>query len=104
MAPACICHSRHYFGNGETFIFRMQPGFEKFGWTRGNSHFVLGSTDCVAFGGASMHDSSGRSFALYLDSSFEYGSSNRSATYGNPPLAGSVNFKCIKVEVWGFRS
>ncbi|KAL1526195.1 hypothetical protein AB1Y20_014921 [Prymnesium parvum] len=95
---------RHYFGNGETFLFRMQPTFEKYGWTRRNSHFILGASDCVAFGGASEFDSTGKSFGLYLDSSFEYGSSNVSATYSNEPLASSTHFKCIKVEVWGFRS
>lgn len=65
---------------------------------------MLGLSDCVAFGGATQHVSAGNSFGLYLDSSFEFGSSNGSATFGNPPLAGSINFKCIKVEVWGFRS
>uniref|UniRef100_A0A7S3F1D0 Oxidation resistance protein 1 n=1 Tax=Haptolina ericina TaxID=156174 RepID=A0A7S3F1D0_9EUKA len=87
---------KHYFGNGETFLFRMHPSFEVYGWSRNNTYFVLGSNDCVAFGG-------GEQFALYLDSSFEHGSSHRSLTYDNPPLAGSGHFKCIKVEVWGFR-
>lgn len=26
---------KHYFGNGETFLFRMQPGFEKCALARG---------------------------------------------------------------------
>lgn len=42
---------KHYFGNGETFLFRMHPSFEVYGWSRNNTHFVLGSNDCVAFGG-----------------------------------------------------
>ena len=40
---------KHYFGNGETFLFRMHPSFEVYGWSRNNTYFVLGSNDCVAF-------------------------------------------------------
>jgi hypothetical protein len=64
----------------------------RYAWTRDNAHFVLASNDCVAFGG-------GGQFALYLDSSLEFGSSGRSATFGNECLAGSADFKCIKVRV-----
>ena len=84
-----------YFGNGETFLYKMQPAFARYGWTRANSHFVLTSAECIAFGG-------GGGFALYLDSSLEYGSSAHSPTFNNEVLAGSANFKVIKVEVWGF--
>ena len=86
-----------YFGNGETFLFRLQPNFEKYGWTRKNNHFVLASHECLAFGGGGHH-------ALYLDSALEFGSSDHSPTYGNEPLAGGKagDFKCIKLEVWGF--
>ena len=84
-----------YFGNGETFMYKVHPSFARYDWTRANAHFVLGSQDCVAFGG-------GGKFALYLDSSLEFGSSDSSPTYDNECLAGSHDFRCIKVEVWGF--
>jgi hypothetical protein len=87
-------HEGRYFGNGETFVYALQPAFRIYNWTRANTHFVLAAKDCVAWGG-------GGAFALWLDSSFEAGSSNASDTYGNDCLAGSTNFKCVKVEVWG---
>ena len=45
---------------------------------------------------------SGGHFALYLDSSLEFGSSQESATFENACLGGSTQFKVVKVEVWGF--
>ena len=84
-----------YFGNGETFLFRVQPSFARYDWARQNDHFVLPAADCIAFGG-------GGHFALYLDESLEFGSSQPSATFDNECLAGSVQFKVVKVEVWGF--
>ena len=83
---------RNYFGNGETVMFKVHPSFHRYGWTRANTHFVHTSPECVAFGG-------GGHFALYLDSSLEYGSSRPSSTFGNDTLAGSPDFKCIKLEV-----
>ena len=82
-----------YFGNGETFLYSVHPGFARYDWTRVNDHFVLAAGDCIAFGG-------GGHFGLYLDASFEFGSSQESATFGNRGLAGSMHFKVVKVEVW----
>ena len=84
-----------YFGNGETFMFTVSPRTRRYKWTRENSHFVLASHDMLGFGG-------GGKFALYLDSSLEFGSSDRSDTFDNDCLAGSREFKCIKLEAWGF--
>ena len=44
----------------------------------------------------------GGHFGLYLDAALEWGSSHTSETYANPPLAGSLEFRCVKVEAWGF--
>ena len=85
---------KHYHGNGETFLFKVQPDFAVFHWTRANDHFVLAQHDCLAFGS----DDAG----IYLDSSFEYGSSKRSVTFDNEPLGSTADFKAIKVEIWGF--
>ena len=84
-----------YFGNGETFLYTLHPTFARYDWTKANSHFVLAAHDCIAFGG-------GGKFGLWLDQCLEFGSSDTSATFGNECLAGSTQFKCIKVEVWGF--
>ena len=91
-------HGR-YFGNGETFLFSVgrgrSPETRRYDWSRANSHFVLASHDMLAFGG-------GGKFALYLDSSLEMGSSDRSETFDNDCLAGAREFKCIKLEAWTF--
>ena len=54
-----------------------------------------GVVSSLAFGG-------GGHFGLYFDQSFEYGSSQESATFDNDCLASTPQFKIIKVEVWGF--
>ena len=94
-------HSKSYFGNGETFVFKLHPSFARFNWTRTNSHFVHVATDCLAFGAAPP--------ALYLDQSLEYGSTGPSPTFANESLTAGLtcgsdlaDFKIIKVEVWGF--
>ena len=81
---------RHYFGTGETFLFSLAPSFAAYRWTRQNSHYVLGGHDSLAFGG-------GGAFGLYLDASFERGSSARCDTFGNEPLGSSPEFGVVKV-------
>ena len=74
---------------------QVHPEFVVYPWTRANDHFVLAAHDCLAFGS----DDAG----IYLDAAFEFGSSKCSTTYANAPLASSTEFKCIKVEIWGFK-
>lgn len=87
--------SSHYFGTGESFLFSIHPKFNAYHWSGNNSHFLLGAPDSLGFGG-------GGNFGLWLDESFEYGSSGRSQTYGNEPLASSLDFRVVAVEIWGF--
>ena len=86
---------KHYYGNGESFLFTVHPQFKVYPWTRANDHFVLAAHDCLAFGSEDA--------GIYLDSAFEFGSSKPSITYGNPTLGSSPEFKCIKVEIWAFK-
>lgn len=58
-----------YFGTGESFLAKIHPEFQTFQWTGKNSQFVLAKEDMLAFGG-------GGKFALWLDSSFEKGTSD----------------------------
>ena len=58
-----------YFGTGESFLAKLHPEFATFPWTGKNSQFVLAKEDMLAFGG-------GGKFALWLDSSFEKGTSD----------------------------
>ena len=89
---------RAYFGNGETFVYRVDQSEDTaitYGWTRQNHHFVLADVASVSFGSYPA--------AIYLDSSLEYGSCGASSTFDNERLCGTANFKCIKVELWGFQ-
>jgi hypothetical protein len=92
----CAWHkSDHYFGTGEAFLVRVQPEFAVHRWTRKNSLFALGGADHIAVGG-------GGGFGLYLDGSFENGSSAPSETFDNEPLGSSRDFRCVKLELWTF--
>ncbi len=85
--------SSRYYGTGESFVMQIHPRFHVFRSTHANNLFVLPHTDFIAFGG-------GGSFALYLDSMLERGTSGHSDSFGNDVLASSPSFKCIAVEVW----
>uniref|UniRef100_A0A7S3LLX4 Oxidation resistance protein 1 n=1 Tax=Aplanochytrium stocchinoi TaxID=215587 RepID=A0A7S3LLX4_9STRA len=87
-----------YYGNGETFLVRFLPKFSVYKWTGKNSLFMIGTNEMIAFGG-------GGKFALWLDSGFERGTSERgSQTFDSPCLASAENFKCVAVELWSFKN
>jgi len=87
-----------YFGTGESFLFsarrpgQAEPRLVAHRWTRANACFAHADHMGIAFGGPAC--------GLALDKSLEAGSSKRSETYGNAPLAGSADFVCLKLEVW----
>jgi len=87
--------SSHYFGNGESFLFAAVPSWRVHHWSGANSLFQLGSSDSIGFGG-------GGQFGLWLDESFEFGSTGRSETYENEPLGEARDFRVLRVECWGF--
>ncbi|KAJ1626276.1 TLD-domain-containing protein [Pavlovales sp. CCMP2436] len=84
-----------YFGTGECFLVKIHPEFDVFRWSRRNDHFALAGADHIAMGG-------GGGFGLWLDASFENGSSMRSETFDNSPLASAPEFRCVRVELWTF--
>lgn len=83
-----------YFGNGESFVMQVHPTFKVFPSSQANRMFAIGASNFLAFGGG------GDGFALRLDSTLEFGSSERSATYNNDALASSSPFRVVCVEVW----
>ena len=85
--------SSRYYGTGESFVMQIHPRFQVFRSTHSNNLFFLPHSDFIAFGG-------GGSFALYLDSMLERGTSGHSDSFGNDVLASAPSFKCIAVEVW----
>jgi hypothetical protein len=87
-----------YFGTGESFLFSArrpadpEPRLVPFRWTRANAHFAHADAHGLSFGSPDS--------GLALDAALEAGSSCASRTYGNEPLAGSPDFRCVKLEVW----
>ena len=91
-----------YCGTGESFLFRVEPPMPTgrtssqisfYPWSGANTHFQLAFHDSIAMGG-------GGHFGLWLDEAFEFGSSGRSETFGNPPLGSDESFRVLRVEVW----
>lgn len=85
--------SKHYYGNGEGFVFTLSPTLNVYKWSRNNSFFQLASANSLAVGG-------GGKFALFLDSMFERGSSGPCGTYNNPCLASADQFDVIVAEAY----
>lgn len=92
-----VHESCRYYGTGESFVMQVHPRFQVFRSTHANNLFFLPHSDFLAFGG-------GGSFALYLDSMLERGTSGRSDSFNNDVLASTSSFKCIAVEVWAIAS
>jgi len=84
-----------FFGTGECFVFSIRPKFAYYPWTRYNDYFMYASNEGLAMGSGE----NGR-FAFYIDSEFEYGTSEISITYLNKRLSCVEEFSCILLEVW----
>lgn len=84
-----------YQGSGESCLFTVHPNQRVYRWSHSNALFFIGGPHFMGFG-------SGPAYGLYLDDSFENGSSGASDTYHNDCLASAVDFRVVKVEIWGF--
>eukprot|EP00730_Choanoeca_flexa_P015915 TRINITY_DN7420_c0_g1_i1.p1 TRINITY_DN7420_c0_g1~~TRINITY_DN7420_c0_g1_i1.p1 ORF type:complete len:643 (+),score=137.95 TRINITY_DN7420_c0_g1_i1:281-2209(+) len=87
--------SDKFYGNGKSFLFRLAPEIEFYKWTGDNGYILMGNKDSLVVGG-------GGGFAIWLDESFDNGSSNPSSAFNNPTLATTEQFKIQAVEVWTF--
>lgn len=85
--------SKHYYGNGETFVFKLAPDLAVYKWSRENSWFQLATSDSLALGG-------GGNFALFLDSLLEHGSSRPCPTFNSPALASKLQFSVVVLEAY----
>eukprot|EP00271_Cylindrocystis_brebissonii_P008212 TRINITY_DN22236_c0_g2_i1.p1 TRINITY_DN22236_c0_g2~~TRINITY_DN22236_c0_g2_i1.p1 ORF type:complete len:670 (+),score=104.46 TRINITY_DN22236_c0_g2_i1:168-2177(+) len=85
-----------YYGNGECFVFQVQPELKAFRWTRANSYFMYSTPSVLAMGG-------GTHYGLLINSDLLSGSSGECETFGSTPLASGDEFDVSKLEVWGFR-
>lgn len=85
--------STRYEGTGESFAFTLYPTLKVYKWSRRNSYFQLASASSLALGG-------GGSFALFVDSMLERGSSGPCATFDSPCLASSEQFDIVVLEAY----
>ncbi|CAI7906191.1 unnamed protein product, partial [Closterium sp. NIES-53] len=69
-----------YYGNGECFVFQVQPECVAYRWARTNSYFMLSSNAMLAVGGGNHH-----SLLLYAD--LLTGASAPCDTFGSAILA-----------------
>jgi len=88
---------RTYYGTGESFVFQLYPHFRVHKWSGHGEEFCVSTNDMIAFGG-------GGKFALWLDGSFDRGSSETGGQtfQGFHSLSSKEIFKCCAVEIWGF--
>jgi hypothetical protein len=83
-----------FFGNGETFLFSLEPLNARYVWT-GESDFILLAHDNEFAVGAG-----GGSYGLWIDGDLNHGSSSHCTAYDNPPLAGSGQFDIVNLELF----
>jgi LysM repeat protein len=92
--PIGLRDAQHYYGTGETFVFRVTPSFEVFTWNSGgNKFFTASSPTELTVGG-------GEGCALFIGKDMLDGCSGRCATFGSPPLATTETFRIVNVEAW----
>lgn len=97
--------SPRYYGGGESILFTFKGNkFKSFNWSKHNQYFILTSRDHIAVGGSIIDsDYVDRSWAIYLDNDFKYGSTYACETFGTTePLHYANDFEIYAIEIWGF--
>jgi hypothetical protein len=85
-----------YYGGGDNSVWTFKSGkLQFFSWSQLNNYFLLTSRESIALGG-------GGSFALYLDSDLNKGSSGCCDTFQSPCLSYRENFSCMSCELFCF--
>lgn len=87
-----------FYGNGENLLFTFKDGNEPhvYGWTGEGEHHQYANNKSIGLGGSIEK---GR-FALYMADDFYRGSSVKTESYDNEPLAAQTDFKALHFEVW----
>lgn len=84
---------KSYYSNGETFVFSFYPAFMLYKWSKTVKYFINVDKTCMSIGG-------GGSAAIYVDDRMLRGFSEKCDAFNNPPLAPTVDFKILNIEVW----
>ncbi|XP_047353102.1 oxidation resistance protein 1 isoform X8 [Vespa velutina] len=94
---SCALHvSDHFYGTGESLLFRFTPRFQAFNWTGDNLYFIKGNNESLAIGAGDGK------FGLWLDGDLYQGRTQTCRTYGNEPLAPHEDFVVKTLECWAF--
>ncbi|KAL0103367.1 hypothetical protein PUN28_017552 [Cardiocondyla obscurior] len=94
---SCSLHvSDHFYGTGESLLFRFTPRFQCFNWTGDNLYFIKGNNESLAIGAGDGK------FGLWLDGDLYQGRTQSCSTYGNEPLAPREDFVVKTLECWAF--
>ncbi|XP_036139003.1 nuclear receptor coactivator 7 isoform X4 [Monomorium pharaonis] len=94
---SCSLHvSDHFYGTGESLLFRFTPRFQCFNWTGDNLYFIKGNNESLAIGAGDGK------FGLWLDGDLYQGRTQSCSTYGNEQLAPREDFVVKTLECWAF--
>ncbi|XP_067615981.1 oxidation resistance protein 1 isoform X5 [Eurosta solidaginis] len=94
---SCSLHvSDHFYGTGESLLYKFNPSFKVFHWTGDNLYFIKGNMESLSIGAGD-----GR-FGLWLDGDLNQGRSQSCSTYENEPLAPQEDFVIKTLECWAF--
>ncbi|XP_043275904.1 nuclear receptor coactivator 7 isoform X4 [Venturia canescens] len=94
---SCSLHvSDHFYGTGESLLFRFTPRFQAFNWTGDNLYFIKGNNESLVIGAGDGK------FGLWLDGDLYQGRTQSCSTYGNEPLAPHEDFVVKTLECWAF--
>ncbi|XP_067014093.2 oxidation resistance protein 1 isoform X2 [Anabrus simplex] len=88
--------SDHFYGTGESLLFRFTPEFQVFNWTGDNMYFIKGNNESLAIGAGDGK------FGLWLDGDLYQGRTEACDTYGNEPLSPQQDFVVKTLECWAF--
>ncbi|XP_019646622.1 PREDICTED: TBC1 domain family member 24-like [Branchiostoma belcheri] len=88
-----------YFGTGETFVFSFSPVPVRYPWVgqMEQDMFISAANNSLIIGG-------GNGYAIQLGSDLELGYTGMCDTFYNPILCQDAHFRCLELEVLGFRS
>ncbi|XP_073985556.1 TLD domain-containing protein mustard isoform X10 [Rhodnius prolixus] len=88
--------SDHFYGTGESLLFRFAPDCQVYNWTGDNMYFIKGNNESLSIGAGDGK------FGLWLDGDLYQGRSESCATYGNEPLSPQQDFVVKTLECWAF--
>lgn len=88
--------SDHFYGTGESLLYRFTPQFQVFNWTGENLYFIKGNNESLSIGAGDGK------FGLWLDGDLYQGRTETCQTYANEPLSPNVDFVVKTLECFVF--